>query len=166
MELLKILEWDIDKMEYPSKNKLNLKFSIQKLEFHTSLNLDTLPTLSAFNFEVYNREVTDKTAAFFRVNLNWSGISDTLIKRQLIGLLELFQKIAILKKVTTEELFNESSSLNNLVSGIAESINTDLSFINNSLIYFLNKLLKINFTRERMNSATEENFFVLLKVKL
>jgi len=166
MELLKVLEWDIDKMEYPSKNKLCLKFIIQGLEFHTSLNIETLDTLSVFNYEVYYREVTGAISVLFRVNLNRSIISDTLIKRKLKGLYELFQKIAESEKKTSEDLFNESDFLNNLVSGIAENINTDLSFINNSLIYFLKKLLKINITKDRMTNAAEDNFFVLLKVKM
>jgi hypothetical protein len=166
MSILKILEWDIDKVEYTSTNKLNLKFSIQGLEFNTSLNIDTLDTLSVFNYEVFNSEVTSEIAALFRVNLNRSGISDTLIKRKLKGLHELFQKIASFEKETTEDLFNESSVLNNLVSGIAEDINADFSFINNSLIYFLNKLLKISFSKEKIMSVSKENFFILLKVKM
>jgi hypothetical protein len=166
MELLKVLEWDIYKMEYPAKNKLNLKFSIQGLEFHTSVNPDTLDTLNVFNYEIYNREVTGNTAAFFRVNFNRFGISNNLEKRKLKGLLELFQKIAVSENDITEEILNENSFLNDLVSGIAENINADLAFINNSLIYFLNKLLKMNFTNERKINPPEENFFILLKVKI
>ena len=37
MEFLKILGWNMDKLEYPSKNKLVLKFSVDGLEFHTSI---------------------------------------------------------------------------------------------------------------------------------
>ena len=166
MELLKILKWDSYKMEYPAKNKLSLIFSIDGLEFHTSLNVDTLDTLSVFNYEVYYRELIGESSVFFRVRLNQSALSNILTKRKLYGLHELFKDIAVHEKDTTEELFNESAFLNNLVSGLAGNINSDLSFINNSLIYFLNILLKLNFNKSNMILPDEENFFILLKIKL
>jgi len=166
MELLKVLEWDNYKMEYPAKSKLSLKFTIEGLEFNTYFNTDTLDILSVINYEVYKREISGESAAFFRVRLNRSGVSETLVKRKLKGLHELFQKISEYENEISDELINESSFLNNIVSGIAQSINSDFSFINNSLIYFLNKLLKMNINKESLLYPDDEDFFVLLKVKI
>jgi len=166
MEFLKVLEWNNYKMEYPAKNKLSLKFTIEGLEFNTNFNTDTLDTLSIINYEVYKREISGECAAFFRVKLNRSGVTETPVKRKLKGLHELFQQISEYKNDISEELINESSFLNSIVSGIAQNINSDFSFINNSLIFFLTKLLKININKENLLYPSEEDFFVLLKVKI
>jgi hypothetical protein len=165
MEFLKILGWDMSKLEYQAKNKLNLKFSVDGLEFHTSFNTDTFPTLSYISYEVIKRELSEEIIATFRVKFNRTRYYSQLNKKKLRGIHLFFQNIDSSKEVS-DEILNESSSLNNLVLGIADIINSDFSYINNALMFFLNKLLKLNINKEEISNSVEEDFFVLLKIKL
>jgi hypothetical protein len=165
MELLKILDWDTYKMEYPAKNKLVLTFSIEGLEFHTSFNTDTLNTLSVLNYEIYNRAITGDCSVFFRNKFSSSDISDHPTKRKLVGLHQLFVRIAVYEKEISGDVLNEYSFIKNLLSDNAHNINSDFSFINNSLINFLNKLLKSNINKASLICPEEEDPFILLKVK-
>lgn len=166
-DFIKKIGWNISAINLPGNNSVKIIFAVEKFEFHVLINLDLIFNLSFINYEIYFRQGEGKTFfSLFRVKFNNKKFSKEVVVSRMEGLKLFAASISGLENEIDFSDENKNYLLNHLLSKINEQLIDDFTYLNNSLLLFLDKLFGVSIEKEKFALSEEGDAAYLLKVNV